>query len=347
MKKATRSKTTNISLKHKRYSFIEGYKDNPQYKYLKQHKEALKLDSYMRIKVDDEIIPIYVCNHAYLFSFTPLKLLNLDTGKVELVNVNKDLWPVYLKGFRNGQSHFKENFKVSGEIIYGSNFKVYERQLHKHYHHTDYNNNFNEGWSYYIKWVSSVISLDNLDRWGFFAGIIYELNNVRKLHPLVFSNFEKCNSVYEKKFEEKISESQKINEIDQNILKITITPSVIMEIIPQIEHLFEQKEYLSETLAGKTSKTKLKFNGGQNQLTELFRRMCYNNHISENKRHVAKWMSENFKYYDPKGKTHVDFNEVTVYEILTKGKGEARKSKRICNIDSLPYKSNSQLSRMK
>jgi len=133
----------------------------------------------------------------------------------------------------------------------------------------------------------------------------------------------------------------------QAIPRITIKPVIIKEMIPEIEHMFQNKHLLPDVLAGNSTKELLKFNGSQNQLVELFRRMCYNNHISENKTQVAKWMSENFQYYDPKGKSHLDLNEDTVYEILTKGKGEAKKSKRICNIYSLPYKSISQLSRMK
>lgn len=167
------------------------------------------------------------------------------------------------------------------------------------------------------------------------------------------SDFEKNNNCDEGKSLETSNKkvannlSSKISNNNQAIPRITIKPVIIKEMIPEIEHMFANKHLLPDVLAGNPTNELLKFNGFQNQLVELFRRMCYNNHISENKTQVAKWMSENFQYYDQKGKSYLHLNEDTIYEILTKGKGEARKSKRICNIDSLPYKSNSQLSRMK
>ena len=77
--------------------------------------------------------------------------------------------------------------------------------------------------------------------------------------------------------------------------------------------------------------------------THQKRRAIYNRIITSTARDVTKWLCKNFSFFHNRDQSIRPLNEITVYELLTKGKGEPTKGSRICAADWLPYKSPSTL----
>jgi hypothetical protein len=310
-----------------RYTFLEDYHDSKNFISLKSYKHALGNDAYMTIQTKDTgEAPVYVINYAYLFSHQNISLNNLNTGKIENVSVKNNFLNHYLKGISEGKAHFNQNFKVTGEILYGKHSKRLERTLHHHFYHSSFQN-FSEGWNYYQKWVSSVLTEVDLYRWGFYAGHICELNKMITLHPLIFAKFNECNSPGIGHNTSKLKE-----------LNITLHPEIINPIVSEIGHLFNDNFNFEEALKGKPIEGKLNFKGQQNQLVELFRRLHTHQKISESKAYTAEWLCKTFRYCESKGRKYKDLNYQTIYDVLASGKSEPNKLKRICVIPELPYK---------
>jgi hypothetical protein len=100
---------------------------------------------------------------------------------------------------------------------------------------------------------------------------------------------------------------------------------------------------LKPLLQGHSVDHKLVFIGNQNQLVEVFRRLSYNGILHESWTSLREWLFEHFSY---RSKTViVDLSMNSVWDILSKAKGEPTVKSRICGLDWLPYKTQASLRR--
>jgi hypothetical protein len=105
----------------------------------------------------------------------------------------------------------------------------------------------------------------------------------------------------------------------------------------------EDHEPLMQLLLGGTCKRKLFFKGNQNRLAEVFRRLHYHQRIQATQTHLRNWLCGSFTYQSKSGESQLNLN--TVWDILTKAKGEPSSRSRICRFDWLPYKTQTVRSR--
>ncbi len=106
---------------------------------------------------------------------------------------------------------------------------------------------------------------------------------------------------------------------------------------------------LKTALEGEKLEEPIVFPYSQNKLVEVFRRLKYNGYIPNKTSEIRDWLCNNFHFRYKRGQTDEirQLNPDSVWDILSKGRGEPTKRERICfeNIDWLPYKSPLQLSR--
>jgi hypothetical protein len=105
----------------------------------------------------------------------------------------------------------------------------------------------------------------------------------------------------------------------------------------------EDHEPLMQLLLGGTYKRKLFFKGNQNRLAEVFRRLHYHQRIHATQTHLRNWLCGSFTYQSKSGESQLSLN--TVWDILTKAKGEPSSRSRICRFDWLSYKTQTVRSR--
>jgi len=106
---------------------------------------------------------------------------------------------------------------------------------------------------------------------------------------------------------------------------------------------------LKIALKGEKLKQPIVFTYSQNKLVEVFRRLKYNGYIPNKTSEIRDWLCANFHFRFKRGQIEEvrPLKPDTVWDILSKGRGEPTKRERICfeNVDWLPYKSPLQLSR--
>lgn len=128
-------------------------------------------------------------------------------------------------------------------------------------------------------------------------------------------------------------------------IKISLTCSQFEEFEAEFKEHFnpEQHSDLHILLKGGNIKNKLIFNDNQNKLIELFRRLYYNDFVFDTKTGLAKWLCANFKFRIKHSGEIRNLKHYSVWEILSKGRGEARRQIRICTFNWLPYKKQDSL----
>ncbi|MEE9904243.1 MAG: hypothetical protein K4305_02255 [Chlorobium sp.] len=105
----------------------------------------------------------------------------------------------------------------------------------------------------------------------------------------------------------------------------------------------EDHEPLMQLLRGGTAERKLFFKANQNRLVEVFRRLHYHRRLFSTQTHLRNWICHSFTYQSKSGVAPMNAN--TVWDILTKAKGEPSSRSRICRFDWLPYKTQTVRSR--
>ena len=138
-------------------------------------------------------------------------------------------------------------------------------------------------------------------------------------------------------------------EIDQETTKKLIIfnkPDIIDSLFEELKDFFPEREAdLKTALQGAKLDTLLLFPHNQNKFTEVFRRLKYNGFITNSQTEINNWLCTNFQFRYKKGKTEElrNFNQSSVWNLLSKAAGEPPKNERICQLYWLPYKSPGQL----
>jgi hypothetical protein len=129
-------------------------------------------------------------------------------------------------------------------------------------------------------------------------------------------------------------------------IKLNLTDEQLTELLGCLEVFFDpaDRAALNALLRGQTVSQKLLFNGNQNQLVEVFRRLKYNAFLYESWTFLRGWLFGHFAY---RSKTGIaDLSRNSVWDILSKAKGEPTGRSRICTFDWLPYRTQAALRRI-
>jgi hypothetical protein len=129
-------------------------------------------------------------------------------------------------------------------------------------------------------------------------------------------------------------------------IKLNLTDEQLAELLGCLEVFFDpvDRAALKAVLQGQTVSKKLVFKGNQNQLVEVFRRLTYNGFLHESWTTLREWLFGHFAY---RSKTGVaDLSRNSVWDILSKAKGEPSVKSRICAFDWLPYRTQAGLRRV-
>jgi hypothetical protein len=131
----------------------------------------------------------------------------------------------------------------------------------------------------------------------------------------------------------------------QSSIKLNLTPERLADLLGCLEVFFDpsDRSALKELLQGHPVDHKLVFNGNQNCFVEVFRRLSYNGFLHESWTTLRDWLCGHFSYRSKSG--IVELSPNSVWDILSKAKGEPAFKSRICSFEWLPYKTQAFLKR--
>lgn len=125
---------------------------------------------------------------------------------------------------------------------------------------------------------------------------------------------------------------------DAPVLRIHLNKDQFDELYGELCKFFDAGDHgdLKSLLQGEAIDRKIIFLSNQNRLVEVFRRLKYDGFLFETSTEVRNWLCSNFLYLS-KTKPR-KLNSHSVWDILSKAKGEPSPKSRICKIDWLQYK---------
>ena len=125
---------------------------------------------------------------------------------------------------------------------------------------------------------------------------------------------------------------------DAHVLRIHLNQDQFDEFYGELCKFFDADEHeeLKRLLQGEPIDRKITFENNQNRLVEVFRRLKYNGFLFETSTEIRNWLCSNFFYRSRAGDRNL--NPHSVWDILSKAKGEPSPKSRICKIEWLQYK---------
>lgn len=126
-------------------------------------------------------------------------------------------------------------------------------------------------------------------------------------------------------------------------IKLNLSEEQLADLVGCLEVFFDpaDRSDLKALIQGDPVDHKLVFNGNQNRLVEVFRRLSYNGFLYESWTSIRDWLCCHFAYRSKTGISDLSMN--SVWDILSKAKGEPTGKRRICAMDWLPYKTQHSL----
>lgn len=122
------------------------------------------------------------------------------------------------------------------------------------------------------------------------------------------------------------------------VLRIHLNQVQFDELYRELCKFFDAGDHsdLKRLLQGGSIDRKITFLSNQNRLVEVFRRLKYNGFLFETSTGIRNWLCHNFVYLSKTGVCKL--NPHSVWDILSKSKGEPSPKSRICKFEWLPYK---------
>lgn len=161
-----------------------------------QYNKNRKLNNgsidYFSFKLNDELYKVYTPELAYILGSTKLNVINMETKKETTIK-GIDFFDSYKDGYEQGKKLFNDEFKLDPNILYSEKAKYYVEDLHQHYFHTNHKGNFT-GWGKVKKSYPEILTKKEVHKYGYFSGIVDEVDKLAHKHPNLFREFYKCNA---------------------------------------------------------------------------------------------------------------------------------------------------------
>lgn len=156
---------------------------------LEYFKREISRNGSLLFQDNDKEVKVYNASLSLVFSEILYPASNLENHEDCEINGNSYL-STYILGFYDGAEFFKSNFSTSQEVLYGPHSKEYIENLRINYFETCHEP-FRAGWVS-IKDLSPVIIYHGvIKRYGYYSGIVTEVESLVEKHKAVFKGFVK------------------------------------------------------------------------------------------------------------------------------------------------------------
>ncbi|WP_108866809.1 hypothetical protein [Aquimarina aquimarini] len=283
------------------------------------HNNQIKTNGFIKINIDGNKAKIYTPELAIIFSNDYIRAKIRNSNLIRNIDTYKFM-EEYTKAFIKGKEYFKKEFSPTLEILYGTNNATYIKTLHHNYFHSNFDS-FKKGWSYVKDKYPIIINNKIIRKYGYYSGIVSEVDELINKHPELFKNFGKCSA---KKDDNIIitrlsSVLQPKTNIKSEINNLPVFDSDKIDTILSIlnVHFDDQKSELKLILENKHQpKTKLNFTSNANKLADFFKQLFEAKLISNcTKKELEQWifMSFTFKHRSKQ----IDFKLKTLEDIIS------------------------------
>lgn len=178
------------SNKDVRFWLTSLFEEQEQTKYqYKSLQRQIDNNGCLIVNIDIDSVKIFTPELAVILTSKELPARNMD-NQIETKINGFEYLDSYVKGYREGEKHFENEFKVSADTLYGDNAEQYVRDIHANFFHARHGGN--EGWGYVKKQYPFILTHSAVNQFGFYSGIVNKVEEQIQKHPRLFSTFDKC-----------------------------------------------------------------------------------------------------------------------------------------------------------
>lgn len=261
----------------------EQFKSSQQYKFVDFNIPQLSSNT-----------PIYSRFVNFILSTVRLKYTELDYD-VEEVESGKSLMPFYQRGYDSGIHHFHASFRKPEDSI---------RDIHQNLYHR-HNASAPDGWLYEITNESEILSPSALFRYGFYAGLYYEIITVADNYSIKFNGYKECDTNCPIKIEQESILVPDRTVIENSFKKPVFDDNIQESLYAHLKNYFsvdQHQELRSLIASGEKNGQYLNFEGSGMQLASVFKKLLESKLIViRQKSELQNWIMLNFRYKNVNG----------------------------------------------
>lgn len=169
------------------FTFESGQAQNdPLYK---SFKDNIELKGSIYVNWEKDKIKIYRPELAVILITEQLKVCNMGTQTETQIN-GRDYFKTYYQAYKEGQSYFDKEFKVTPDTLY-ANAEQYVRDIHLNLFHSKIDAT-NKGWDFVRRSYSFILSHNKVKKFGYYSGIVSKVEELIAKYPKAFENIDKC-----------------------------------------------------------------------------------------------------------------------------------------------------------
>ncbi len=179
-------------------------------------KMYIKNNGYTLFTIKDVETKIYTPELALILSEKEIPAFDKTLRSDTIIN-GLDFVDSYGEGFSDGIKYFNREVLVSTDTLYGQNAKSYVEDVHINYFHSQHQT-FLFGWVFVKNKFPLIISKAEIKKYGFYAGIVSEVDKMVAKYPQIFDNFYKC-ELHNPTIDEKIEKAKAKKVTDPEFIK--------------------------------------------------------------------------------------------------------------------------------
>lgn len=174
---------------NERYFFdIESFGDGYIKSVYETLKASIKKSGYYTVIFDEKELKVYNAGVAVVFLNQELPVNNRNGKPIKVKTLRYVKY--FAQGYSKGIKFFNDNYSISKSTLY-ENGSLYIEDLHNKYFHTGYKND-RQGWNFVKTSFPIILTEIAFDEFGYYSGIVNEVDELVRKHPSVFTDFATC-----------------------------------------------------------------------------------------------------------------------------------------------------------
>lgn len=156
----------------------------------KVYQRQIENNGCVIVKTESDTIKIYTAELAVVLASKALPARNMDTQTETAIN-GWEYLKTYIQAYKEGEQYFETEFKVSPNTLYGENAEQYVRDIHLNFFHVRHTG-VNCGWGFVKKQYPVLLTRKEVEKYGYYSGIVNKVEEQVKKCPRLFATFDKC-----------------------------------------------------------------------------------------------------------------------------------------------------------
>lgn len=160
----------------------------------KHYKDEIKFNRSAVVisqgEIEDRKYNFYTPELILIITTENLEAIDRETKKEVTIN-GWQFFDSFKEGYEAGVQYFESEYSILPDTLYGKHAELYIKDLHLNYFHIRHSG-MKEGWHFVKNSYPLVISTKTIKEWGYYSGIVSQVDQMAHKYPRLFKEFDRC-----------------------------------------------------------------------------------------------------------------------------------------------------------